>query len=1577
MQTTGTLTAKQNVNATSTSGTMTAGGNVSATQGDIVLNSKGNMQTKGKLAAGNDVKLTSVSGNVSLQGDISTGTTMQAELNLEQGKIVGPYNSLVIHAGGAITEDAGVKIATPVVETYSGKGVSMESEKNEFSVFLADASAGNTTINGSVKATTNYYVEGADVDAFTVGVGANVYGDASFTNLNPDGELGILILHPTNEYDEIEILGGNGAQGDLSLTANKGVYLYGDSNAAHDIVIDSANGLFAGVGKGLGAGNDVKVSAGDVINYSGMIIAGHDIELAVTSAISADAVNRINVDSLVGGSLSTTSLTAGNEARFDVKGNGNILLDGNVVAGTGDVAATVSGEGYIAITKSVESKDASVSVQTGKGSVYIGIDNQAESETVKAKQNVTVGTELGTVYILGQTSTENGDITMKAGNEVYESGKEHGNFIIRDDGKLVSGGGIGLYGRNGDISITEDIQANKSLTVHIAEQGNVDFGTNVEVAKDVDIATDKGSIAVGKTVDANEGTVRLQTGVGDINVGKDITAGQEVAISSKQGNIVVGNTSTGDDGDILSKTGNVSIQTDKGNVEIMKTVTAQEGSIGISSGQGDILVGNNGPDVKTVTARQNIDLTAEDGRIVVYGKTSTEQGDISLTAHKPTYVEGEDNSSFIIDQNGKLEAGGAIHLNVGNGDLHVSDRIRATSDLVADMKDQGSVYFDTDVDVTGNVNIKTDQGDIFVGQDVRASQDVSMATATGDIAVGATVASEGGNVALTAAQGNIGIGGNVTASKNVALGTDTGDITVGEEVRAGDSVNVKTGQGDVTIVKAVTAEQGNIGVKVGTGSVTIGDNGPDVETVTAQENIDVGVDVGQVKIYGKTSTKTGDISMAAGANQYTPGARNFIIEQNGLLASGRDINLTGRNGDLHVTDAIQAQRNLNAKVNEEGGVFFDTTATLKGDVEVHTDAGPISIGGQVDANLVDLSTGKGDVSIGGNVASNTSVNISVGTGNITTANVTAKDDVNVTVQDGDIRMNDVTAAGDANVSNTGRGSIYAENIVSESVTNVKTVDGDIQVAQDVRAGKDVSVTAATGNIEVGATVASTGGNVGLATDRGDVAVGKEVRAEAGNIGVQVGTGGVTVGDNGPGVETVTARENIAIDVNQGKIAINGKTSTKTGDISMAAGANEYTPGAQNAVIYQNGELESGRDVALTSRNGDLRVTDAIQAQRNLDARTNTAGDVLFDKTTDAAGNVTARTETGSIVAAGAMNANFVDLATGKGNVSVGGDIASHTDVNVRTDTGNITTENILAGSDVNVTVRNGDIKMHDVTAAGDTTVTNTAPGSVTANDITSGGTTRVELTRGDLFLNLAEGTAVLVRMEDNTEASRIGEIKAEASGAAGPDVELTGNFIQIGTMASKGGDSVFEVTAMGADGQKLIGGNFSVDSLRSETGTHMPTLWSNRGFVHVDEGDLQLDDVLAVDKIRLENEPTNLAIYGRTPTRDGEQLVYWNNLGMADSKTREFRLYTDGMVGTHRAVLVDAERYYGKLYGDNLSVVDMKREWLTNTHGQFTFDSTLLTEPGRLLREPVFFGVESMDVIIRRQNASDAEIVVE
>ncbi|MBP3264529.1 MAG: hypothetical protein J6L94_04225, partial [Acidaminococcaceae bacterium] len=324
------------------------------------------------------------------------------------------------------------------------------------------------------------------------------------------------------------------------------------------------------------------------------------------------------------------------------------------------------------------------------------------------------------------------------------------------------------------------------------------------------------------------------------------------------------------------------------------------------------------------------------------------------------------------------------------------------------------------------------------------------------------------------------------------------------------------------------------------------------------------------------------------------------------------------------------------------------------------------------------------------------------------------------------------------------------------------------------------------------------------------------------------------------------------------------------------------------------------------------------------------------------------------------------------------------------------------GRDVNLVVKNGYLKVtdkiqakqnmdahvinegtiprnisleNDVRVAGDTTVTINGPGSVFGHNIVSGGTTHVSLTKGDLFLNLAEGKAVVLRMEDNTDASRVNQVKADASGGAGPDVELTGNFIQIGSIDAKKDDAVFQISAMGAGNQKLIGGAISIDSLSAGNGTHMPYLWANRGYIHVDEGNLSIDDVLAVDKIHIENNQTDLAIYGRTPTRDGEQLVYWNNLGMANSKTRSYQLYSNGKVRTRRAILIDAGKYYGKLYGDNLSVVDMMRERLTHEHGQYTFDPTWFTKPGEALREKVLFGMESVDTDIRRHNASDGEVM--
>ena len=654
-----------------------------------------------------------------------------------------------------------------------------------------------------------------------------------------------------------------------------------------------------------------------------------------------------------------------------------------------------------------------------------------------------------------------------------------------------------------------------------------------------------------------------------------------------------------------------------------------------------------------------------------------------------------------------------------------------------------------------------------------------------------------------------------------------------------------------------------------------------MQTVTAQENIDVSTGVGQVKIYGKTSTQDGDISMSAGADAYTEGSQNFIIEQNGLLQSGRDINLTGRNGDLHVTDDIQAARDLNVHVDEKGSIFFDTAVSVSNDLVISTNSGSITVGQTVssDAGSVSLTTASGDVLLGKDVTAEKDVAIVSGKGNIVIGDVTTGD------------------------------------------------DGD---------------------------VLSKTGNVSIRTDEGSVGIVKTVTAQQGSVGIASGQGDILIGNNGPDVKTVTAQENIDVGTGVGQIKIYGKTSTQDGDISMSAGANAYTKGARNFIIEQNGLLESGRDITLTGRNGDLHVTDAIQASRDLNTQVNEQGGVYFDRDANLKGD---------------FSVNIAD-----GDVSMQ-NLQAEGNVSINVGLGNLQMQDMIAGGDAYVSVQNGDISLHDVTAEGNATVMNTGRGSINADSVTSGEVTHVERANGDLYLNVAEGRAVLVHMGENTEASRVDNILAKASGGSKPDVELTGKYIHIGSLVAKEGDYALQISAMGAGNEKLIAGDITVESLRSRLGSQQPSLWANQGSVHVDEGDAAIADVLAVDKIHLDNVQTTLAVYGRTPTRDGEQLVYWNNLDWTYGKQRGFLLYANGMLGTSGAVLIDAERNYGKLYGDNLSVVDMMRERVTNVHGSFTFDSNLLTEPGNHLRGVV--NADSVQTDFQHKIASDQEISIE
>ena len=915
-----------------------AKGNGADAKGDIALKSDGSLQNNRKIAAANDVKLTSVSGDVSINGDISTGNKEPKKLDPNNPVLLeGTYNELMIHAGGAIQETDGVKIDTPVVETYSGKGVSLESAKNTFGIFLADGVDNSKEIDGSVKVATNYY-KGEDDSVVTIGLGASVQGDAEFSNLNPNGGLGILVWHPDDKNRDISILGGNGADGNLVLKASQDVGLLGDAYAAHDVVVKSTSGSFYGIGKGIAAGNDVNVSVADSVYYIGgtgkALSARHDIIIEANNPTSKDAgiyigalpENVSPMDDTAPVAGAPTMLWAGNNANFNIAEAGKVSATisdkGDITVGNekGDAKTTIMAqenvtletkEGDIDVVKGIQSTKESVSVQTGKGNITVGRESAKpgeivdDKETIKAAQNVNVETDLGTVYILGKTITESGDITMKAGKDKYEGGTDKGNFVIRDDGKVISGGGVGLYGRNGDIHITDDISAKKGLTASITEQGNVYFDTNVSVTNDVNITTEKG----------------------DISIGADVTAGNDVKMKVNTGNVTVGSSGQGN---VVATNGDVTVDiSGKGNVSITKSVDSQNGSVSVKTKEGDINIGSaNVKDDKTVTAKENVNVETDLGTIYILGMTSTETGDITLKAGKDSYLpdtgSGEDwvqNGNFVIRDDGKVSSGGGVILNGRNGDIHITEDIEAKKGITANITELGSVYFDREVKTTEDVNITTENGDISIGK---------------------TVSSEEGNVNLQTGTGAILIGQDITAEKDITISSREGSVVVGDinTGKDGDvlsktgNVSIQTGEGIVGIVKTVTAQQGSIDVQVGTGGVSIGNNGPGVETVTAYKNIDIGVDLGRIEIYGKTSTKTGDISMSAAENQYIPGGQNIIIAQNGELDSARDARLTGRNGDLHVTDAVKATRNLDVTVLDEGDIALDRDVNVAGNTTI-------------------------------------------------------------------------------------------------------------------------------------------------------------------------------------------------------------------------------------------------------------------------------------------------------------------------------------------------------------------------------------------------------------------------------------------------------------------------------------------------------------------------------------------------------------------------------------------------------------------------------------------------------------------
>ena len=254
------------------------------------------------------------------------------------------------------------------------------------------------------------------------------------------------------------------------------------------------------------------------------------------------------------------------------------------------------------------------------------------------------------------------------------------------------------------------------------------------------------------------------------------------------GNITIGSGTTGnEDTGNVTGAGNVTLNTGSGDVTINNTVTSTEGSINISSREGNIRIGDNGPTDETVTAKENVSLVTENGKIEVYGKTSTENGDITLKAANPQYIAGTNGQNIIIDHNGQIDSGQDATLIAKNGDLHVTDKVWAKRNLKAITQNKGDVFMDDDLTVKDSVYMMTDTGDIFADRNVKAPNGgIVAATGDGDITVGTADAKY---VSLTGGGEN----GHVHANAIYAEASGNSNGTGLEDVKLGGSyVNIDT-----------------------------------------------------------------------------------------------------------------------------------------------------------------------------------------------------------------------------------------------------------------------------------------------------------------------------------------------------------------------------------------------------------------------------------------------------------------------------------------------------------------------------------------------------------------------------------------------------------------------------------------------------------------------------------------------------------------------------------------------------------------------------------------------------------------
>ena len=988
-------------------------------------------------------------------------------------------------------------------------------------------------------------------------------------------------------------------------------------------------------------------------------------------------------------------------------------------------------------------------------------------------------------------------------------------------GTVTTTGALRIGNANsGQISATTAIDTTATApTLHLTSGAGIDSNDATDTITATSLALQGGSL---------------------INV---VTAADNLAATTSSGGITIANAAPGGTLTVTTVDGTsgltsggtaISLTEATGHVTLSQPVNAGASTVAITLDGNDKLLTNG----TTLTGTGGVTLTADKmalgGSIVATGQTVTLKSKQTADAIR-VGVAGDATADTLELSDAELDTIAAATVVVGaatqSGGIAVGGNFNTASAHLT-LTTGGAITRSAGALGTGGTGNLTLNAVTGIG--VIATAPVAIGTVGGSLSATNTTS---GDLYLSTGAITVGAAG-VTLLQQASFGhlrvDSTGQITIGGDLTSGvagnGTISLNPTGALVRTNGTLTADAINLGTNnnataigaTGAGAIRIA-GGTTTPAVAASATTG-GVFINQVLGDIHTSDYALDVAGAAQAIELATTDGQITIDHNytthwnantqddnvSLIARGTDKNIIG--GSTLITSG-------NVTLDASGGIGVGTAVNTSTTGNLNLITGGAAAAGDitlVEANA--LNTSRVFLTTAGSAQS---VSLTSTAGPITLgANIgNTTDDLTLIASAGDI----IGGAGTATASNLtltssagGIGVGTAVNTEAAVLRASATTSIDIFEATAVKLGDSVSG------------VASSGGNITIATTNGAITTGNSVKTTGGNGSISLisgGTGGIALGHDvsADGTGDVRLMTGGAVTQSAGAITANNLGVRANTGVSLTQGNDANTVAILNT---------TGNPVSYTDTDGfAIGTVGTLGAFSSVSGITNNGNNVTLS-----AGGAVTQTQAISAGALELLGAGPYTLTLGTNDVgTIAGNVTNavqYTDANALTvgqvnatvgltasdivlATGGIGTDNLTLAQ--NVSAGAGDVRL--VTAGA---LTQTGTATITADELGVRAQTGVTLANGNNASTIAivNGTGNAVSYTD-TDGFAIGTVGTLGAFTSVSGITNSGNNVTL-----TAGGAVTQTQAISAAGLELLGaGSYTL----TDTGNNVVTLAGNVG----------------------------------------------------------------------------------------------------------------------------------------------------